>query len=145
MIEYIMHNREGLLVYQTDRILQLNISSNRYIKKLCEQAFFSYEGYLKACQKQTGKSYKIPVVIDMDTMLIPSGGIRVYETMWINYPAIQAMEETNQGIMLTFISGRTLMLKMSIILWMRRIEVLMEIRNTKVKHFHGHSSRKCLQ
>jgi competence transcription factor ComK len=145
MIEYMMHHPEGLLVYQTDQILQLPMTSKRYIKTLCEQALFSYEGYLKACQKQTGISYRIPVVIDFETMLIPSGGIRVYETIWINFPAISQMHETDQGVMLTFISGRRLRLEISRMQWMKQIEVLMEIRNTKVKHFHGHSSRKCLQ
>jgi len=145
MIEYLMHHPDGLILYQTDNVQRLPMTTQRYIKKLCEQALFSYEGYVKACQKQTGKSYKIPVVIDLDTMLIPSGGIRVYETVWINYQAIQESKALDQGMMLTFISGRQLLLEMNRTQWMRQVEVLMEIRNTKVKHFHGHSYRKCLQ
>ncbi len=145
MIEYMMHHQEGLWVYQTDQVLKLSMTCKRHIKTLCEQALFSLEGYLKSCQKQTGKLYKIPVVIDHETMLIPTGGIRIYETIWINFPAICKVEETDQEMLLTFISGRTLRVKMSRMQWQKQIEVLTEIRNTKVKHFHGHSYRKCLQ
>jgi competence transcription factor ComK len=138
MIEYMKQQSEGLAVYQTDSIEFYRMSTLRYIKLKCEHALFTYDGYIKSCKKISNSSYKIPVIIDDETMLIPCGNTRQYETIWVNYPAIKSITECSEGIYFTFISGRELKLKITRTIWMRQLGDLIRITNTKVKHFHGH-------
>jgi competence transcription factor ComK len=138
MIEYIKQQEQGLAVYQMDAIDYYQMSTLRYIKLKCEQALFTYDGYIKSCKKLLKSSYKIPVIIDDETMLIPCGNTRLYETLWVNYPAIKGVNECAEGILLTFLSGRVIKLAITRTIWMRQTGDLIRIRNTKVKHFHGH-------
>ncbi len=138
MIEYIMQQREGLAVYQTDDIHYYKMSALRFIKNKCIDAFFTYEGYIKSCQKHLKSRYKIPVIICDEMMFIPLGNTRTYETIWINYPALRSICELTNGIEFTFLSGRVLNVNINRTSWQRQTEDLIRIRNTKVKHFHGH-------
>lgn len=132
-----MHHAQGLLIYQNDGYFNYSMSALRFIKQRCEQAYFTYEGYIKACKRQLNRSYRIPVVIDDETMLIPLGNVKAYETIWINYPAIKEIKTGVFGIHLLFISGRELIIDIHQMRLQRQIDDLIEIRNTKVKHFHG--------
>lgn len=137
MIEFIRNDAKGTVIYQTDHTIRQNGSALRYVKLLCEFALFSLDGYLVACRKHQKTSYRTPVVIDDETQLIPSGGLRNYETVWINYPAIRGLENHGTGIRITFVSGSILELDLTPYVWKRQIDELTRIRNTKVKHFHG--------
>lgn len=145
MIEYFKHDAQGIIVYQTDETIQFPITSMRYVKDLCLEALFTYEGYIKACKGLLKRTYKIPVVIDASTMLIPTSGIRKYDTIWFNFSAIREINTNPNDMVIVFVSGRKLVLNIKINQMMALFNDLSIIRNTKVKHFHGHSYRKCLQ
>ncbi|MBN2299672.1 MAG: competence protein ComK [Acholeplasmataceae bacterium] len=137
MIEYIKNDAYGCYVFQNGKSIHNKSSNLSYIKKLCYGALFTYEGYLKAVQINHGKSYKIPLYIDDDIMLIPSGRARDFENIWINYAAIKQIIDMNQSIEVVFNSNSKLMLNISINAFKRQISYLRLIRNEKVKHFHS--------
>jgi len=136
MIEYIINNSKGSLVYQTDSVVQSNKNNLSVIKQISIEALFSYEGYLKAFQKKFGKIYRIPVYIDEEHMFIPIKRTRDFDNIWINFAAIHDINHSNGKIEVIFESKRNLHINISFKSLKRQINYLEAIQNTKVKHFH---------
>ncbi|MDO9629276.1 MAG: competence protein ComK, partial [Acholeplasmataceae bacterium] len=111
-------------------------SSLSYIKRLCVDHLFTYEGYLKAVKKKFDMSYKIPLYISDTIQLIPTKRTRDYENIWINYASIFRIEVDQQIQKITFYSGNTIHINSSNKTLKQQIKYLEQIRNTKVKHFH---------
>ena len=144
MIEYIANDPQGTIMYQTDGITYYKHSLLHTIDDLCESYLFSYEGYRKAVDHQLSIKHLIPIYLDEDTQLIPIKRYRDYDNIFINYQAISSVSEHDQGLMIGFISGREIYIKMSVYSFNQQIEKLVKIRNTKVKHFHRLKDSKCL-
>jgi len=136
MIEYIINTQNGSEIYQTFDTSSSKQTALSYIKTLCIQACFTFEGYLKAVKKVHQMSYKIPLYINEEVMLIPIGRYKDYETVWINYPAIKEITPFKEGLKVTFYSSIDIYLKISLNQMKKQIKHLHLIRNTKVKHFH---------
>lgn len=100
------------------------------------EAFFSYEGYLKAVQKKYGKSYLIPLYINEQQIFIPIKRTRDYDNIWFNYAALTEVNIFDNEIELVFQSKRKLKVNISLNSLKRQIKYLEAIRNAKVKHFH---------
>lgn len=137
MIEYIVNNANGCLIYQSEGVRQSNKTNMSIIKELCLIAFFSYEGYLKAVQSKYGKSYRIPVYVDEEQMFMPIKRTRDYDNIWLNYAAIIEVTSFDDHIELVFESKRKLRVNISLKSLKRQIKYLEAIRNAKVKHFHS--------
>ncbi len=137
MIEYIVNNEYGCLIYQSDDIKQSHKNNLSLIKKMCLEAFFSYDGYLKAVQNKFGKTYRIPVYINEEHMFIPIKRTRDYDNIWLNYAAIIEVNDYDNQIELVFGSKRKLYINISLKSLARQIKYLEAIRNAKVKHFHS--------
>lgn len=136
MIEYIINNVKGCLIYQSESIKQSNKTNISIIKELCMEAFFSYEGYLKAVQKKYGKSYLIPLYVNEQEIFIPIKRTRDYDNIWFNYAALTEVNIFDNEIELVFQSKRKLKVNISLNSLKRQIKYLEAIRNAKVKHFH---------
>ncbi len=136
MIEYIINNAYGCLVFQNGTEYQFKISNLSFIKKMCFEYLFTYESYLKSVQKKTGKVYKLPIYIDESLMMIPTQRIRNFDNIWINYAAIKKFYQHKDGIELIFNSEIKLIVDISIESFRREIKYLDIIKNEKVKHFH---------
>lgn len=136
MIEYLVNNGYGCLIYKNGIVSQSNGTNLSYIKKICIEHLFTFEGYIKAVQKKFGKRYKIPLFIDCNLMLIPLKRIRDYDNIWVNVAAISDIFEQNNTIEIVFESQRKLQLNISMKSLRKQIKYLEVIRNVKVKHFH---------
>ncbi|MFH0766984.1 MAG: competence protein ComK [Bacillota bacterium] len=132
-----MNNAIGCVVYQKYASTQHKISNLSFIKKMCIDALFTYEGYLKAVQKKLGKVYKIPVYFDDENMFFPIKRTRDYENIWINYATVQEIRVLTEQIEIIFESQQKLQVNISLNSLKRQIKYLEEIRNVKVKPFHS--------
>lgn len=136
MIEYIVNNAYGCLVYKEDRIKQLKKSNLSYVKELCISSLFTYKGYLKANKIENKLVSKVPVYINDQTMLIPIKRTRDYDNIWINYAAIKNMLPDGKGLKVIFHSNREVAIDNSANQLMKQITQLKMIRKMKSKHFH---------
>ncbi len=136
MIDYIINVNSGCMVYQEEGNLLLKGSSLGYIKRLCEEHLFTYEGYLKAVKLKFKTYHKIPLFLSDTIQLIPTTRVRDYENLWINYASIFHIEKFEQKQKITFYSGSIITLDIPTKTLNKQIRYLIEIRNTKVKHFH---------
>jgi competence transcription factor ComK len=137
MIEYIIQTPRGTKIYQTDGEIEVSHRSIYIIKQLCEKALFSYEGYIKAVQKSIHRKYKIPVVIDQFTKLIPTKCTKSYDNVWLNYAAIQNIRKDKERLEILFHSGKKIYINISFLTIKGQIDDLIRITNSKVKHFHS--------
>ncbi len=136
MIDYVVNNAFGCIVYQNALVTQYKMSNLSYIKKMCIAHLFTYEGYLKAVQKNLGKRYKIPVAINSNTLFIPLKRSRDYDNIWVNFASITDIHELDHSIEVVFVSKRKLYLDISMKSLRKQIKYLEAINNVKVKHFH---------
>lgn len=136
MIEYIINNAKGSLIYQSHSMKQSNKTNLSIIKEICISSLFTYEGYLKAVQTKFGKSYRIPVYINEEQMYMPTKRTRDYDNIWINYSALIDVVSLGDHVEVTFESQRKLCINISLKSLQRQIMYLEAIRNAKVKHFH---------
>lgn len=136
MINYIINTNIGTKIYQENGFIYEKNSNLAYIKKLCLEAMFSYEGYLKAIKKIYQFKYKIPVYINNSLMFIQTKRARDYDNIWINYASIKNIKYLDQDIEIIFYNNQKLRIKYSFNKFNLQIKYLEEIRNTKVKHFH---------
>lgn len=136
MIEYILNNGQGAIIYQTTSSSQIKSSNLGFVKQLCIEHLFTYEGYAKAVKKTLGIAYRIPLYLREDLQLFPISRVRDVDNIWINAAAIMTITTTQQGTCLVFHHGRKLVLDMSLHKVRRQIEVLGIIRAVKSKHFH---------
>lgn len=137
MIEYIIQTPNGSKIYQIDHEIETKNRSIYIVKKLCMEALFSYEGYVHAVKKMINRKYKIPVVIDQSTALIPTHNVKSYDNIWINYHAIQTIRQNQENIEIIFHSGKKIYMNISFLTLKSQIEDLIAITNRKVKHFHS--------
>ncbi len=136
MIEYIININTGCMVYQEDENEIVKGSSLGYVKRLCQEHLFTYEGYLKAVKMKFDINHKIPLFISESIQLIPSARTRDYDNIWVNYATIFRIEEMEKSVRITFYSSHHVYLNISLKTFKQQIRYLEEIRNTKVKHFH---------
>jgi len=137
MINYIINSNLGVEIYKNDTLEIINGTSLTYIKKLCIEALFTYDGYLKSVKKKFNFKYKIPVYINDSIILIQTKRARDYDNIWINYASIKNLKYNIDSIEITFYNNKILKLNQSFIKLEKQIKYLSEIRNTKVKHFHS--------
>jgi len=124
------------MIYQETRNEQFKSSSLAYIKRLCEEHLFTYDGYLKAIRVKFEIYHKPPLCISDTILLIPTKRTRDYENIWMNYSAIFKIEEIKEQTKIIFYSGHELYVNIRLKTLKKQIRYLEEIRNTKVKHFH---------
>ncbi|MDI6452941.1 competence protein ComK [Peloplasma aerotolerans] len=136
MIEYIVNTSQGALIYQERHIKTYKSSNLSYIKLLCQEGLFTYEGYLMAVKKVLDIKYKVPVYINDYLMLIPVKRTRDYDNIWINYASINHIRESDDGLEIEFYSQRKIYLKYSLNSLSKQIKYLEMIKFMKVKHFH---------
>ena len=122
MIEYITHHTCGSARFDTDHIIYDKKNTLSIVKSLCLNHKFTYGGYIKAIKHTYGFGYKIPVVLSDELCLIPSGRARDYDTVWINMYAVHDIHPHEDGVIITFSSGRTLYLKISLNTFKRQIK-----------------------
>jgi len=136
MIEYLVNNAFGCLIYKNGKAIQYKGTNLSYIKKICLEHLFTFDGYMKAVQKQYGKRYRIPLFVDELHMFIPIKRIRDYDNIWINFTAVAEFKELEQTIEVIFQSQQKLQLNISMKSLRKQINHLEAIHNVKVKHFH---------
>jgi competence transcription factor ComK len=133
---YIIHTAFGCQIYQKDGSIKEYVSTFSYVKKLCMQHLFTYQGYIKACRKKLGFKYKIPIYINDCLQLIPLKSVRDYDNIWVNYAHIRSFEVHKEGLEIFFFDGTRIVLNISIKTFKTQIKRLNTIREVKVKHFH---------
>lgn len=136
-MNYIINDAYGCCLFQNEVMTQVSMSSISYIKHLCHEHLFTYQGYLKACRKKLGLKYKIPLYISDLIQLIPTKNIKDIDTIWINYAYIKRYEADDQHVKIFFYDGLVLNAKISINALNLQIKRLNTIRDVKVKHFHS--------
>ncbi len=142
MIEYILHEKNQTVIYQTDEVVTYNESNLSIIKRICLYHLFTYEGYLKAIKYYFNFHYHIPIYIDEELQLFSTGGVKEYENIWINYASIESIIYLDKGIKLTFTSHRILIIALSRQSFHEQIKRLAAIKFHISKHFHGLEYRK---
>lgn len=136
MIEFMMNHQDGTLIYQHSGTMLVQTRLLTTINQLCMDHLTTYEGYRKSVQYIFQRSYALPIYLCDEMQFIPSGRYRSYETIYVNVAAIQTYKPSSQGLLITFISGRTCDIKVSLYRFEKQLHLLHKIRDTKVKHFH---------
>lgn len=142
MIEYMVNNGFGSIIYYTDHQEQISINNLSFIKRLCIEFVFTYEGYIKAVKKNSKFKYKIPVYIDDSLLLIQTRRVRSDDNIWFNYASVTNVICLDQGVELEFMSGNKLFINISYEALKTQITYLKEIRNRKVNIFITNSIEK---
>jgi len=137
MIDYIVNSPNGAIVYQDQQIIHEKFSNLYHIKKKCMDAFFSYEGYIKAVNKRINRYQLIPIVIDQNQQWIPTCSPKSYDNIWINYAAVSEMIPMGSQTLVCFYSGNQLHIQRTYRSLLTQVEDIVKIRIEKVKHFHG--------
>ncbi|MBE0701215.1 MAG: competence protein ComK, partial [Acholeplasmataceae bacterium] len=114
MIEYIINNHLGSMVYQEDQTVQHAKRNLCLIKSMCIEHFFTLEGYCYAVKKKLRFSYRVPLYLDEDHQFLPTQRLRDYENIWINHAAIGQIMSVDHGVEIIFYSGRRIYLKNSL-------------------------------
>lgn len=135
MIEYIVNNAFGCLVYQEGEIVQMRKTNLSFIKELCLDNMFSYSGYLKAVKKKISISYKTPVYIDDLNMFIPTRRVRDYENIWVNCAAVKNVFKSEGGVKIRFFSDKEKIINISFNSFIKQMKQLEVIRKVKVNTF----------
>ncbi len=135
MIEYIVNNAFGCLVYQEDEIVQMKKTNLSFIKELCLDNMFSYSGYLKAVKKKINISYKTPVYIDDLNRFIPTRRVRDYENIWVNCAAVKNVSRSEGGVRIRFFSDKEKTVNISFNSFIKQMKQLEVIRKVKVNTF----------
>ncbi len=135
-MNYLTHHPYGCIVYKNESYEVFNMSSISYIKQLCYDHLFTYQGYLKACQKKFEFKYKIPLYISDMIQLIPTKSYRNTDVIWINYASIKGYSILNKQIHIKFFDDSELIANISYQAFKTQIIRLNQIRDVKVKHFH---------
>ncbi len=136
MIDYIINNAFGCLVFQNGQSTQSPRTNLSYVKHLCIERLFTYEGYLKAVQHVFEKRYRIPLYLDETLMLVPTQRVRDHENIWINYASVVDLIVAEDQLTLIFSHEKKLMINLKIESFQSQIQLLNQIRKHKVKHFH---------
>jgi len=142
MIEYMVNNGFGSIIYYTDHQEQISINNLSFVKRLCIEFVFTYEGYIKAVKKNSKFKYKIPVYIDDSLLLIQTRRVRSDDNIWFNYASVTNVICLDQGVELEFMSGNKLFINISYEALKTQITYLKEIRNRKVNIFITNSIEK---
>lgn len=136
-MNYIINTAYGCQIYQKNQIVKKNMNALSYIKKLCLNHLFTYQGYIQACRKVLNLKYKIPLYITATLQLIPIKSIRDYDNIWINYAYVRTYSADEAGLLVFFYDGTQLVANISIKTFKTQIKRLNAIRDMKVKHFHS--------
>ena len=142
MIEYITNEQNQTIIYQTDGISYANVSSLSYIKSLCMNYLFTYEGYLKAVKRVFDFKYRIPLYIHNELQMIATKCVKDYENIWINYAHVISITYLGNRMILGFTSHRKLEIKMTRYAFSQQIKRLTKIKFHISKHFHYADYRK---
>lgn len=137
MIEYIKHNNLLTYVYKTYETNIIHKPVISYIKTMCYQHLFDYQGYKNAIKRVFGYKYKIPLYIDTQIQLIPTERIKNYENIWVNFQAIEKIISLDSNLEIQFYSGHKLRIKVSMNTMKKQIKRLEQIRIYLSKHFHA--------
>ncbi|BCR36570.1 competence protein ComK [Mariniplasma anaerobium] len=135
-MNYMINTSNGCQIYQKNQIIKKNMNTLTYVKKLCLNHLFTYQGYIDACRKVLNLKYKIPLYITDHIQLIPIKSIRDYDNVWINYAYVMSYRDYEGGLIVFFYDGTQIVANISIKTFRTQIERLNAIRDVKVKHFH---------
>ncbi len=136
-MNYIANHKYGCILFKNDKNQVLNMSSISYIKHLCEEHLFTYQGYLQACRNKLDLKYKIPLYVCETIQLIPTKSHRRYDIVWINYAYIKHYEAIKEQVLINFFDGTKLLADISYQSLKTQIIRINRIRDVKVKHFHS--------
>lgn len=142
MIEWIANEQNQTIVYQTEGIKTYAIFNLSYVKHLCLDHLFTYEGYIKAIKHQFDFKYRIPIYLDASLILIATRRIKDYENIWINYASIASITYIGNRIRLGFTSHQTIDIAMTRQAFSEQIKRILKIKFHISKHFHKVDYRK---
>lgn len=132
----LVNTSHGLEVYQNDGNMTIQKCHNlTYIKNLCHNHLFSYQGYIEAIKKVLGMSYKIPVYMSPYHQWIATSNIRSYDNIWINLANMKSFHKDLKGTRIVFLNGQTIAIQNKYEDIKRMIDKLNVIKAYKVKHF----------
>jgi hypothetical protein len=137
-----VNNGFGSIIYYTDHQEQISINNLSFVKRLCIEFVFTYEGYIKAVKKNSKFKYKIPVYIDDSLLFIQTKRARNDDNIWFNYASVTNVSYLDQGVELEFMSGNKLFINISYEALKTQITYLKEIRKRKVNIFITNSIEK---
>ena len=90
---YIKRNAFGSEVKYIDDSVVLSKVPLSVINMLCVQFGSTYQGRIESVRASYGINKMIPVYVNEDILLFPNGPVRDYETIWINYHQISAVND----------------------------------------------------
>jgi len=137
MITVIAPHPKGASVDSTEQRKVVARTPLGVVKAMCEDALFTYEGYVKAVKKTMGVSYQVPVYISECLTLVPLGRVRNHGTVWFNAASLLSLVTRPGGTDILFKDGSVHRTHLSKARIERRLGLLMRIRAARVKHFHS--------
>ncbi len=136
MIDYITNEKNHTYIYQENKVSIHAISNLSYVKQMCMNHLFTYEGYIKSVKRMFGYHYKIPIFLHEGLQLIATKSVRNYDNIWINYASVESIDYIGNRIRLTFTSHRILIIEISKQAFNEQIKRLEVIKLHISKHFH---------
>lgn len=122
-MEYIKTNGNDILVSYQGKKEIVNSTHKRFISILLEKNLREYKTYCRLVTRNLKIKTRIPVYIDLNTLLLPIYSPRNYDCTWINYFSIIAIYNNNSNdSIIIFRSGNKLEVKRSVYSLKRQIE-----------------------
>lgn len=87
-LQYIKRSINGTIVVYDNHIEEYNNAPVHIINKLCMEYGSTYKGRVQSVARKYSIKRKVPIYVNKDVLLIPTGSNRDYETYWLNYHQI---------------------------------------------------------
>lgn len=103
-------------IYETDKILYLNIPVMKIIKDSCNSFGSSYEGRHAGTKKLIGISHKSPIIIEESRNIIyfPTTSPKLDNCCWLSLKHIKKYEKSHRKTSILFENGQKIEVDVSI-------------------------------
>jgi competence protein ComK len=119
-MNFITRHAQGCLVGGKNEIIKLGI--RQYIDSLCVNNLSTFEGRIEAAKRLLHRTQLVPVYVDRNTLLFPTGAIRNLNMYYVNYHQIANVFQEENSVYIIFHDGSKIKIqtsKRSVLLMMR--------------------------
>lgn len=90
---YIHQNATGAVLFFEKYQTQTEKPPISIIKLLCQEMLTTYEARLQQTKQRFKVNSLVPIYINSNILMIPTGSPRNYETLWVNYLKIASIQK----------------------------------------------------
>lgn len=126
-IEYIRNDADGSKIYIEKDFIQVKERVNYIIEYICKSYLTSFKSYREATNNLFSYAYCCPLILNNNVVFIFTKGFKNYDNIAINYSLIKRVQETKNGLEITFNSLNKLTVDKTINSFYKTVEKIEKI------------------